>query len=344
MKKGRHWNMDLKKFDISRLSGNRTFNPELIDYEDSIDIIGDEIHSVRKSFVKIGWHLKHIKEKGTYQRDGYEDIFEFAHAKFKMSEGTVNRMINLCIEFSVGHDSPELDERYLGFDESQLFEMLPMKESERDEISSDMTVKQIREKKAENKAMKEPSVELVSHFLKERGIVLSDYETISELKKFMVDTYGKPHASGNSPFNFECTLRGICLKSYEEITWLAFAKKAWVFKESESVDTPDSQNENAGEEGREVPDAISDNKASPVQVVPNEGNTKPVNREKAAASEAEYASLMKEATELSQNLFEGFRFSAQNHTLSQIEKYKAWAYELISIADRLCEFKFNNNL
>lgn len=312
--------MEVKKFDLSRLSGNRIFNPELIDYEDSVDIIGDEIHSVRKSFVKIGWHLKHIKEKGTYQRDGYKDIFEFAHAKFKMSEGTVNRMINLCIEFSVGHDSPELDERYLGFDESQLFEMLPMKESERDEISPDMTVKQIREKKAENKAMKEPSVELVSNFLKGQGIVLSDYETISDLKKFMVDTYGKRYKSGDSPCKFECTHRGIRLKSYDEntwldeITWLAFAKKAWVFKESESVDTPDGQNE----------------------------NTKPVNREKAAASEPEYASLIEEATELSQNLFEGFRFSAQNHTLSEIEKYKAWANELNSIVDRLSEF--NNNL
>ena len=246
--------MDMKKFDLSRLSGNRIFNPELIDYEDSIDIIGDEIHSVRKSFVKIGWHLKHIKEKGTYQRDGYEDIFEFAHAKFKMSEGTVNRMINLCIEFSVGHDSPELDERYLGFDESQLFEMLPMKESERNEISPDMTVKQIREKKAENKAMKEPPEELVKTFLKEHDIDLSDYENVSDLKKCFIDMYGKSYTGGNNPCEFKCTPRGISLDKYDEITWLAFAKKAWNLKESEApVAASEVQEAGNGDE----PDAVS---------------------------------------------------------------------------------------
>lgn len=66
-KEGRHRDMDIKKnkFDLSRLSGNRPFDPDLIDYEDSVEIIGDEIHNMRKSFVKIGWHLKHIKERGT---------------------------------------------------------------------------------------------------------------------------------------------------------------------------------------------------------------------------------------------------------------------------------------
>ena len=46
--------MDIKKFDITRLSGKNTFNPRTAGYEDSIEIIEEELQSLRKSFVKIG--------------------------------------------------------------------------------------------------------------------------------------------------------------------------------------------------------------------------------------------------------------------------------------------------
>ncbi len=312
--------MEMKKFDLSRLSGNSPFNPELIDYEDSVDIIGDEIHSVRKSFIKIGWHLKHIKEKGTYQRDGYEDIFEFAHAKFKMSEGTVNRLINLCINFSVGHDSPYLDERYQGFDESQLFEMLPMKEKERDEISPDMTVKQIREKKAENKALKEPPEELVKTFLKDHDIDLSNYETVSDLKKYLIDMYGRQYARGNHPCNYKCTPRGISIKKYDEITWLAFAKKAWGtgadsdnLKTAESVEISNEEYIKSVDSGKEV--VVSEKQDCDAQI----------------------DALMEEAHNLSERLCKELRFSTQNHTLSKINEYQGWSQKLNNILNVLCE-------
>lgn len=336
--------MDIKKFDITRLSGRRIFDRNLIGYDDSIDIIRDEIHNVRKSFVKIGWYLKHINEKEMFRRDGYEDIYEFAHAIFKMSEGTVNRMINLCINFSVGNDSPELDERYQGFEASQLFEMLPMNESEREEISPDMTVKQIREKKAENRAAKEPSEALVGTFLKGRDIDLDDYETISELKKALTDMYGKSHVSGNCPCKFECTPRGISLKNHDEITWLAFARKAWNAKATEPAEPSEVQD--AG-------DSITSDAASdvikPVQMgahsqadVPDMEPAEPVRKKEGAASgRRDCVSLTEEACDLSRKLYEGFRDSAQNHTLSEMDRYKGWALSLSNIVNELYELRKN---
>lgn len=335
--------MDVKKFDLSRLSGNRSFDPELVDYEDSIDIIKDELHSLRKSFIKIGWYLKHINEKEMYRKDGYEDIFELAHAKFRMSKGTANRMINLCIEFSVGHNSPELDEQYRDFSESQLFEMLPMKQDERDEISPDMTVKEIRGKKAENKAMKEPSEKLVKAFQESHIKNLSDYETISDLKKYMVDMYGKVYAGGSSPCSYKCTPRGISLENYDEITWMAFAKKAWVYREQKSfAEMLDTQDMDTGKE-REEPGIALEDAADPDptavchQIAPNGDDV-------GGTMEQEFALLIKEAAELSWSLYCGFRFSGQNHTLSEIKKYQDWTDSLNDVVHALCKFKSQNNL
>lgn len=339
--------MDIKKFDITRLSGKNTFNPRTAGYEDSIEIIEEELQSLRKSFVKIGWYLKHIKEEGMYRQDGYGDIFEFAQAKFKMSKGTASRLISLCINFSTGHDSPELDEHYRGFEESQLFEMLPMEESERKRISPDMTVKQIREKKGENKAAKEPPEGLVCRFLMRHGIAPADYSTVQELKESLAVRY--KHACGGPDPEYECTPRGISLGGCAEMTWLAFAKKAW----SLTADKPEEQ-----------PEPVQP--YAPQEAGTTGGNTGAVFRKGDAAPDAPDASgpmeetcslprkprgetetilgdrgrdcfaLMEKAYSLSRKLYEGLRSSTQNHTLLQTGETEEFKKCTLKLSNILC--------
>lgn len=224
--------MDLKPFDISKLSGKSTFDPSQIGYEDSIDIIKDELRNTQKSFVKIGWYLKHIDENNMYIQDGYKDIFEFALDKFGISSGTANRFINVCKEFSKGHDSPELDDKYCNFKVSQLFEMLPMKEDERDEITPDMSVKEIRETKEELKAKKEPSIEDIKAFYLHISDYLPVFHEPKEIKEHFLNEYGKGYKGEiieieHELLNYCCTPRGISINNSEEITWLSFANKLW---------------------------------------------------------------------------------------------------------------------
>lgn len=143
--------MSIKPFNVANLSKVNLMDPKDVGYQDSIDIIYDELQKTRKSFIKIGWYLKHIKDAAMYKEDGYTNIYEFAYDKFNISQSTATRFINLCIEFSVNHDSPDLDEKYIDFSVSQLFEMLPMKSEEKGKITPDMTVRQIREVKNETK-------------------------------------------------------------------------------------------------------------------------------------------------------------------------------------------------
>lgn len=146
--------MGIKPFDIRSIGRTGIINPDRIGYQDSLDIIGEELHRTRRSFVKIGWYLKHIRDKEMYKEEDYANIYELAADKFNLSQPTATRFMNICQQFSIGHDSPELDEQYIDFNVSQLFEMLPMNQEEVKQITSDMTVAQIRDFKKKSKEKK----------------------------------------------------------------------------------------------------------------------------------------------------------------------------------------------
>lgn len=147
--------MAVKHFDVMSLGKSVLANPEQAGYQDSIDIIKDESLKVQKSFVKIGWYLKHIRDNELYKENGYASIWECAADQLGYSQSTASRFINICEKFSKDHNSPELDIKYAGFDKSQMIEMLPMEQEQLDKVTPDMTVKRIRDIKMEDKVSKE---------------------------------------------------------------------------------------------------------------------------------------------------------------------------------------------
>lgn len=122
-------------------------------YGKSVDIIRIELKNIKKSFVRIGWHLKQIKDNGWYQKEGYKNIYEFAKEKFNISQPAATRFINICTEFSENGSSPELDARYRGYSLSQLTEMLNVGADKRKEVTPDMTVREIREFKRKDRKL-----------------------------------------------------------------------------------------------------------------------------------------------------------------------------------------------
>lgn len=136
--------MAIKPFDVMNL-GAGLFDPDEMGYRDSLDVIKEESVKIKKSFVKIGWYLKHIQDNELYLEDGYANINECAKEQLGYSQSTVSRFISICEKFSKNHNSPELDEKYSGFDKSQMMEMLPLSAEQLEQVTQDMTVKQIRE-------------------------------------------------------------------------------------------------------------------------------------------------------------------------------------------------------
>lgn len=158
--------MAVKPFDVMNL-GAGFFDPDEMGYRDSLDVIKEESVKIKKSFVKIGWYLKHIQDNELYREDGYANINECAAEQLGYSQSTVSRFIGICEKFSKNHNSPELDEKYSEFDKSQMMEMLPLNTEQLEHVTPDMTVKQIREikkgkeKKAEGVKKQEAASDVV---------------------------------------------------------------------------------------------------------------------------------------------------------------------------------------
>lgn len=125
--------------------------PENMSYQDSIDIIREELQNIKESFIRIGCYLKHIKENAMYLEDGYTNIYEFADDKLHISRTTTVRLINLCRQFSKESNPMELDQKYEGYTYSQLVLLSSMKEEQRKKVNSKMTVRQIQQIKKDSK-------------------------------------------------------------------------------------------------------------------------------------------------------------------------------------------------
>ena len=118
-----------------------------VTYEEAKASISGSIKSMARSFVAVGFYLKHIRDHEFYLEDGYQDIWEFARETYGMSRSTASRWMAINDRFSVGGNSPNLADGYAVFGKSQLQEMLSLPEDKLRDVTPDMTVREIRELK-----------------------------------------------------------------------------------------------------------------------------------------------------------------------------------------------------
>lgn len=127
--------------------------PEWYQMEIPLDEIGRYIHTdlktAARSVISIGYWLMYVRDRNQFQEYGYSNINEYAAGQFGFSRSTTKRYIDRCIRFSKGGNSPILDDRYRDFSKAQLQEMLGLDDEQLEQVTPDMTVRQIR-------AMKQP--------------------------------------------------------------------------------------------------------------------------------------------------------------------------------------------
>lgn len=212
-----------------------------VGYEDSLDIIRDNFHGVRKSFVAIGYYLKHIKENELYKEGNYQNIWECAKEEFGLSQPAASNYMQMNDAFSVNGDTPLLDEKYAGFNKSQLQEMLALPDEIKEEIKPEQTVVEIRKIAKEEKKVKEPSEAEIKKFYE---INVANYDDDrSKLKELLIQYLGKGHSGGNSGgLNYQCSPRGIKIGRAEEITWAHLIKLINLYISPKVKQQPEPEN------------------------------------------------------------------------------------------------------
>lgn len=124
----------------------------------SIGYIESDVMDIKKRYVTLGFHLYEMDQCRYYEDLGYENLYECIEANFAMDKSAVSRCIGVWKTFAAvdgdGSRKMWVDDRYKDFSYSQLTEMLPMSERDRYRISSDMSVKKIREVKQRLKEKK----------------------------------------------------------------------------------------------------------------------------------------------------------------------------------------------
>ena len=100
--------------------------------------------NLKMNFIAAGYYLKYIRDNELYLEDGYASIWEFAEGNYGIQKSTASRWMKMNDRFSEGGNTPILSEKYRAFGKSQLQEMLYLEDDQMDQVTPDMTVKEIR--------------------------------------------------------------------------------------------------------------------------------------------------------------------------------------------------------
>ena len=115
-----------------------------VSLEDAEVFIRSNLQSAVRSVIATGSYLKHIRDNELYLEAGYKNINEYAMDRFGLSASATSRYITRNTRFSRGGNSPLIDDRFKDFSKSQLQEMLGMSDEQLEQVTPDMTVREIR--------------------------------------------------------------------------------------------------------------------------------------------------------------------------------------------------------
>lgn len=200
-----------------------------------------ELQGVSEGFIRIGYHLKRIKEQRLYENDGYHDINEFAKAEYGLHPSTVSRFIAINTKYSIDGNSERLRPEFAGMGSTKLAEMLTLPDEDMEMIRPETTKESIRELKRFNRDtpdevseevdMRSTLETIVEEFFRKEPDLLNEiYGEALDLSE-MVD---RINPSGNRTFrtglwfvSMFSEAEGLKIKQFgqkpESVTWGAFA-------------------------------------------------------------------------------------------------------------------------
>ena len=190
------------------------------------------LNHLAESFVAIGYRLKQIRDTEAYRQDGYNTIFEFAEKELGLTKSLTSRFMAINDKYSVGGNSLELREEFIGLGKSRLSEMLTMDPEDYVLITDQTSIKDIREIKRMEKAAGENEdltkfqevlrKEYASKDRRKELIEIANAKCIDDIKAAVIPEGYRLMKKGVLVIKFEdekITVRTMGVSGVQELTW-----------------------------------------------------------------------------------------------------------------------------
>ena len=190
------------------------------------------LNHLAESFVAIGYRLKQIRDTEAYRQDGYNTIFEFAEKELGLTKSPTSRFMAINDKYSIGGNSLELREEFIGLGKSRLSEMLTMDPEDYVLITHQTSIKDIREIKRMEKAAEDNEVltkfqevlrkEYASPDRRKELIEIANAKCIDDIKAAVIPEGYRLMKKGVLVIKFEdekITVRTMGVSGVQELTW-----------------------------------------------------------------------------------------------------------------------------
>ena len=190
------------------------------------------LNHLAESFVAIGYRLKQIRDTEAYRQDGYNTIYEFAEKELGLTKSQTSRFMAINDKYSIGGNSLELREEFIGLGKSRLSEMLTMDPEDYVLITNQTSIKDIREIKRMEKAAEDNEVltkfqevlrkEYASPDRRKELIEIANAKCIDDIKAAVIPEGYRLMKKGVLAIKFEdekITVRTMGVSGVQELTW-----------------------------------------------------------------------------------------------------------------------------
>lgn len=120
---------------------------EMVDLEQADQSIKACLADAARNVIAVGYYLKAIRDRELFRDAGYETIWDYAREMYGFSKSTASRYMARNDRFSVDGNSPVMAEEYREYSRAQLQEMLSLDAEQMEQVTPEMTVREIRELK-----------------------------------------------------------------------------------------------------------------------------------------------------------------------------------------------------
>lgn len=150
---------------------------------------------LKKRYIALGFHLNEFCNNEYYKDFGYDNLNDFCYDNLGLDKTAISRCMGVWFRFSKRNElsgvaTMFIDEKYSGYNYTQLTEMLPLSDAQLRKITPDMTCRQIREFKKELKIKKDDDNSAGSSI--PFNVCLEDGDLMIDLVSFL-EKYFKKH-------------------------------------------------------------------------------------------------------------------------------------------------------